>query len=89
MLGYRGHFSTKSRRYSTTLRALRTARTDWRRRQHRTAEHLRDRQLVILTDLSYVGNGWRTTGDAVLALSAAAHAREHDRIAREEITCMP
>jgi transposase-like protein len=26
MLGFRGHFSTKSRRYSTTLGALRAAR---------------------------------------------------------------
>jgi hypothetical protein len=36
MLGFRGHFSTKSRRYSTTLGALgalRTARADWRRAQ--------------------------------------------------------
>jgi hypothetical protein len=30
MLGFRGHFSTKSRRYSTTLTALRTARQQWR-----------------------------------------------------------
>ena len=30
MLGFRGHFSTKSRRYSTTLTALRDARRDWR-----------------------------------------------------------
>ena len=36
MLGYRGHFATKSRRYSTTLRALRAARADYRRRQHPT-----------------------------------------------------
>ncbi|WP_229695502.1 replication initiator [Streptomyces lacrimifluminis] len=34
MLGFRGHFSTKSRRYSTTLGALRTARAEWRRAQH-------------------------------------------------------
>ncbi|GGW55924.1 replication initiation protein [Streptomyces galilaeus] len=33
MLGFRGHFSTKSRRYSTTLGALRTARAEWRRVQ--------------------------------------------------------
>lgn len=85
MLGYRGHFSTKSRRYSTTLRALRIARADWKRRQHRKAEHLEDHQLVVLTDLSYAGNGWRTTGDALLALSAAAQAREHQRIARDEL----
>ncbi|MFF9337937.1 replication initiator, partial [Streptomyces albogriseolus] len=30
MLGFRGHFSTKSRRYSTTLGALRDARAQWR-----------------------------------------------------------
>lgn len=28
MLGYRGHFATKSRRYSTTMRALRAVRRD-------------------------------------------------------------
>ena len=43
MLGYRGHFATKSRRYSTTMRALRAARRDWRRRQHPGAEHQGDR----------------------------------------------
>lgn len=32
MLGFRGHFSTKSRRYSTTLGCLRSARSEWRRR---------------------------------------------------------
>ncbi|GAA2441119.1 replication initiator protein RepSA [Actinomadura vinacea] len=34
MLGFRGHFSTKSRRYSTTLGALRQARIDFVREQH-------------------------------------------------------
>ncbi|GAA2614384.1 replication initiator [Actinomadura fulvescens] len=33
MLGFRGHFSTKSRRYSTTLGALRQARIDYIRQQ--------------------------------------------------------
>ena len=33
MLGFRGHFSTKTRRYSTTLGALREARAAWRRLQ--------------------------------------------------------
>ncbi|CAM5726845.1 Replication initiation protein OS=Streptomyces antimycoticus OX=68175 GN=SSPO_052450 PE=4 SV=1 [Streptomyces antimycoticus] len=35
MLGFRGHFSTKSRRYSTTLGALRQARADYRAAQER------------------------------------------------------
>ena len=86
MLGYRGHFATKSRRYSTTMRALRTARRDWKRRQHPHPHPQRqgDTTVITLTNLHWAGRGWRTTGDAVLALSAAARAREHRRIAREE-----
>jgi hypothetical protein len=30
MLGFKGHYSTRSRCYSTTLTALRHARRDWR-----------------------------------------------------------
>jgi replication initiator protein RepSA len=85
MLGYRGHFATKSRRYSTTMRALRTARRDWRRRQHPLDRNGGDKTIVTITDLRWDGRGWRTTGDALLALSAAARAREHRRIAREEM----
>jgi hypothetical protein len=84
MLGYRGHFATKSRRYSTTMRALRTARRDWQRRQHPLGPHRGDRTIITETDLEWAGRGWRTTGDALLALSAAARAREHRRVAREE-----
>jgi hypothetical protein len=84
MLGYRGHFATKSRRYSTTMRALRAARRDWKRRQHPIDEHRGDKTVITLTDLQWAGRGWRTAGDALLALSAAARAREHRRIAREE-----
>jgi hypothetical protein len=84
MLGYRGHFATKSRRYSTTMRELRAARRDWRRRQRPLGEHHGDKTVITLTDLEWAGRGWRTTGDALLALSAAARAREHRRVAREE-----
>jgi hypothetical protein len=88
MLGYRGHFATKSRRYSTTMRALRAARRDWKRRQHPLLAHDSGGggTVITLTDFEWAGRGWRTTGDAVLALSAAARAREHRRTAREEMT---
>nr|WP_246193296.1 replication initiator [Kitasatospora atroaurantiaca] len=36
MLGFRGHFSTRTRRYSTTLTHLRAERTAWRTRQDDT-----------------------------------------------------
>src|SRR5262245_16120876 len=84
MLGYRGHFATKSRRYSTTMRALRAARREWHRRQHPRAEACQDETVVTVTKLEWAGRGWRTTGDALLALSAAARAREQQRIARQE-----
>ena len=87
MLGYRGHFATKSRRYSTTMRALRAARRDWHRRQQPNYRLYRDKTVVTETELEWAGRGWRTTGDALLALSAAARAREHRRIAREELSC--
>jgi hypothetical protein len=87
MLGYRGHFATKSRRYSTTLKNLRAARADYRRRRNPATtpgEH-GDQAVITITTLQWAGMGWRTTGDALLALSAAARARDHDQAAREEL----
>jgi hypothetical protein len=86
MLGYRGHFATKSRHYSTTMRALRAARQDWRRRQNPLIRDQADKIVTVIidTDLRWAGRGWRTSGDALLALSAAADAREHQRIGYEE-----
>jgi hypothetical protein len=89
MLGFGGHFSTKSRRYSTTLGALRRARTNWRDARRRRGELFigRDRQVVETTllvgDLAYTGTGWLTNGDALLAATAAAQAREHARNSRD------
>jgi hypothetical protein len=83
MLGYRGHFATKSRRYSTTLRALRQARADYRRRQLRgTTGGSRGQAVVTITTLQWAGAGWRSSGDALLALSAAARARDHEQAGR-------
>jgi hypothetical protein len=86
MLGFGGHFGTRSRRYSSTLRALRRARRTWRRRELVEArDHSEDTTLVV-GSWSYAGTGWRTTADAVLAAGAAARARERRRTAREELS---
>jgi hypothetical protein len=56
MLGFRGHFSTKSRAYSTTLGALRTARADHVRAQH--AHQLPHGETVlVVTHWKFVGLG--------------------------------
>ena len=93
MLGFGGPFSTKSRRYSTTLGALRRARVAYairRRRGHALPLDAwgrpEDEQAVmVVASWSYVGSGYQTTGEAWLAASAAARAREARRIAREEL----
>jgi hypothetical protein len=100
MLGFRGHFASKSRRYSVTLGALRRAR---RRAQALIAGHkttgrpldLAALEAVLLADdedettlvighWSYAGTGWATEGERVLAVAAAARAREYDQWKAEQ-----
>ena len=97
MLGFGGHWSTKSRRYSTTMGALRRARVAFAKRRRAKdgvpldawgrAED--DQAVIVLATWAYVGSGYATEGERWLALSAAARAREQRRIAREELTTRP
>ncbi|MFS7872543.1 replication initiator [Streptomyces asiaticus] len=57
MLGFRGHFSTKSRRYSTTLGALRDARAAWRRAQAAVADSGPAETTLVLAHWVYAGTG--------------------------------
>jgi hypothetical protein len=57
MLGFRGHFSTKSRRYSTTLGALRDARADWRRAQATPPVPQDDETTLVLAHWVFAGTG--------------------------------
>jgi len=94
MLGFRGHWSTKSRRYSTTMTALRRARVAFaKRRRAKDGVPLdawgrpeNDQAVIIVASWVFVGSGYETEGERWLALSAAARAREQRRIAREELT---
>nr|WP_306589336.1 replication initiator [Streptomyces sp. CRB46] len=66
MLGFRGHFSTKSRRYSTTLGALRDARAEWRRAQALAAAETDPDTTLVLAHWVYAGTGL-TDAEAWLA----------------------
>lgn len=88
MLGFRGHFSTKSRRYSTTLGALRQARATYQRRIAREARGLpveEDEDTIEVINMTYEGTGYLSTGDYLLARSIAAWTRENRRLAREAL----
>jgi hypothetical protein len=83
----------KSRRYSITLGALRRARVAYaiRRRRGNTlpldawGRPEDDQVVIVVATWSYIGSGYQTTGEAWLAASAAARAREARRVAKEEL----
>jgi hypothetical protein len=93
MLGFRGHWSTKSRRYSTTFTTLRRARVAFaKRRRAKDGVPLDawsrpedDDQVEVVASWVYVGSGYETEGERWLALSAAARAREQRRLAWEDL----
>jgi hypothetical protein len=82
-LGFGGHWSTKSRRYSTTFTALRRARIAHAlARRHGTTEPLdawgravTEQATVALATWSYHGRGYHIPQGARLATASAARAR--------------
>jgi hypothetical protein len=91
-LGFRGHCFTKSRHYSTTFTALRRARHEHvlerlhgRERRDPWGRPVSAGASCELRRFQFTGIGFKTLGDAWLAESAAARAREQRRIAREEL----
>ncbi|MEC3994641.1 replication initiator protein RepSA [Actinacidiphila sp. DG2A-62] len=90
MLGFRGHFSTKSRRYSTTLGALRQVRADYRARQERRERGLPDPDdapegsTLTLAHWTYAGHG-HTPGESWLAQQIHRDITESRITAREAL----
>jgi hypothetical protein len=89
-LGFGGHFLTKSRRYSTTLGALRRARAEHAIRA-RSGGEPRDAWgrpagggVVVLAHWQFAGRGYTTPADADLAAAMAEEASLRRRVAREE-----
>jgi hypothetical protein len=77
MLGFRGHWSTKSRRYSTTSTVVRRARVAFvKRRRAKDGVPLDawgrpedDQAVVVVASRVFVGSGYGTEGERWLALS--------------------
>ncbi len=84
--GFGGHCFTKSRRFSTTFKALREARAQHAAERAAAAVDASpksDHNLVHVSVWNYAGTGYRKAGDALLADSTHARAREHRRLARD------
>jgi hypothetical protein len=84
MLGFGGHFLTKSRRYSITFSVLRNQRVVFRREQSAGPDPAvvsEQPTTLVVNFLQFVGAGWQTPADAMLANTSAAMAREHHEAA--------
>jgi len=85
MLGFRGHFASKSRRYSTTwarFAASGKPTASVKPQSTRELEHDEQDTTLIVAQWKFVGLGYLTSGDTALARSAAARARERRQAAR-------
>ncbi|MCD0482803.1 replication initiation protein [Streptacidiphilus sp. ASG 303] len=100
MLGFRGHFSTKSPRYSVTLGALRQVRADYRAAQAHDdlrarllaaglpdLDDLPEAETLVLAHWTYAGSG-NTPGESLLAASVARERHENRTTAREEMAAL-
>jgi hypothetical protein len=88
MLGFRGHFLTKSRRYSTTFTALRGQRQTWRlvephpaRLRHRPDQRRRDQQVASRRHRAH-----RDDAERELAHAIAERNRQQRRTTIERST---
>lgn len=92
-LGYRGHITSKSRRYSTTMGALRAHRADWTRDQHaNTIAAPHDPNHSYADDLvawEFDRAGHTCLGDRTLVISAAYRHITARRTAREALRHQP
>jgi hypothetical protein len=92
MFGFGGHFFTKSRTYSVTFTILRQQRIVFRRTEtaapNPAGAAIEAPTVLVVNFLQFVGAGWHTTGDAILANTSAALAREHQTLARQQIAAL-
>ncbi len=97
MLGFRGHFSSKSPAYSTTLGALRQVRADFRAEQAhqdlRTRllaaglpdlDDLPEAETLVVAHWAFAGAG-NTPGESLLAAGIAAELHERRTTDRHEL----
>jgi hypothetical protein len=82
--GFRGHFLTKSQRYSTTFAALRAERKRWRLAQRGAVSDVPDEGELEFREWTYEGSGYRTAGDVCLARNMEEDLRDGRMLAREE-----
>ncbi len=87
-LGFRGHWMTKSRCWSTTFRYLRAERAQWQegRRQQTIGVDDSDR---LIPRYAFVGIGWKNSGEVFFARQRQREMFEIRQMLREHLSSIP
>ncbi len=84
-LGHRGHFLTKSRRFSVTFAYLHGLREAWRDRERLERAEALDPRFDGVNKLYFVGQGWPFASDAYLVAQLRNDWEEARLLAKEQI----
>jgi hypothetical protein len=76
MLGFRGHFLTKSRRYSTTFKVIRGDRRAYRMAETLDRLGLDADSVLVVNDWRFQGAGYRDDAETELAAGIAQRIRD-------------
>jgi hypothetical protein len=79
MLGFRGHFLTKSKHYSTTFGAIRGERRTYRAAEALDRLDLAPETVLVVNDWAYTGSGYHNDAERELASAIAERIRADRR----------
>jgi hypothetical protein len=79
MLGFRGHFLTKSKHYSTTFGAIRGERRTFRAAEALDRLGVEPDSVLVVNDWAYTGSGYHNDAERELASAIAERVRDHRR----------
>lgn len=92
-LGYRGHVTTKSRRYSITMTALRTIRATWQKAKSSAPQsdppNMENSSKILVGQWELYRIGHRNLGERELALTAARQALDRAHTTRDQLDPLP
>lgn len=79
MLGFRGHFLSKSKHYSTTFKSIRDERRDYRHAETLERLGLEPDSVLVINDWAYQGSGYDSDAERELAAALAVRIRDDRR----------
>jgi hypothetical protein len=84
MLGFRGHFLTKSRRYSTTFKAIREDQATYRHDEALTTLGVCEDDVIVVNNWRFISVGYLDDAERELAAGIAARIRDQRKRQYEE-----